>query len=224
MYIFLIILMSDNRSYMMLNGIIERKRNRRINMNVKQKLGYMLIGCLFTIAGYILASLGGVATHAQQNEQVIDKVICRELQVVNKDGKRGVILFTTRNGNGVMGVFNNAGEEVAILTADQHGGVMEFHSNTGNKIGVIGASEVGGVMGVLNNAQKRTAGFAVDGDGNGVMEVFNNAGMGVVGIGSFEHGGVMEVLNIAGEPTVRIITTEKGNGVIQTYKGDWRTH
>ncbi len=37
-------------------------------MNIKQKLGYMFIGCLFTIAGYILASLGGDTTHAQQNE------------------------------------------------------------------------------------------------------------------------------------------------------------
>ncbi len=35
-------------------------------MNFKQKLVYMFIGCLFTIAGYILASLGGNATHAQQ--------------------------------------------------------------------------------------------------------------------------------------------------------------
>lgn len=32
-------------------------------MNTKQKFAYMLIGCLFTIAGYILASLGGGATH-----------------------------------------------------------------------------------------------------------------------------------------------------------------
>lgn len=37
-------------------------------MNFKQKLVYMFIGCLFTIAGYILASLGGETTHAQQFE------------------------------------------------------------------------------------------------------------------------------------------------------------
>ncbi len=56
-------------------------------MNFKQKLGYMFIGCLFTIAGYILTSLGGGATHAQQDEKVLDKIVCRELQVVNKEGK-----------------------------------------------------------------------------------------------------------------------------------------
>ncbi len=55
-------------------------------MNFKQKLGYMLIGCLFTIAGYILASLGGSITHAQKDEQVLDKIVCRELDVVNKYG------------------------------------------------------------------------------------------------------------------------------------------
>lgn len=41
-------------------------------MKFKQKLGYMLIGSLFTNAGYILASLGG-ASHAQKDEQVLDK-------------------------------------------------------------------------------------------------------------------------------------------------------
>ena len=38
-------------------------------MKFKHKLGYMFIGCLFTIAGYIIASLGGVT-----NQQVLDKM------------------------------------------------------------------------------------------------------------------------------------------------------
>ncbi len=61
-------------------------------MNFKQKLGYMLIGCLFTIAGYIIASLGGDTTHAQQNEQVIDKIVCREIKIVNNTGKPLLLL------------------------------------------------------------------------------------------------------------------------------------
>ena len=45
-------------------------------MNFKQKFGYMLIGCLVTLAGYFFASLGGSSSppntaHAQQNEEVI---------------------------------------------------------------------------------------------------------------------------------------------------------
>ncbi len=47
-------------------------------MKFKHKLGYIFIGCLFTIAGYILASLGGITTHAQQEKQVIDEIVCRK--------------------------------------------------------------------------------------------------------------------------------------------------
>ena len=60
-------------------------------MKFKQKLAYMLIGCLFTIAGYILASAGYILAspnggwkHAQKD--VIDKIVCRKLEVVNKEG------------------------------------------------------------------------------------------------------------------------------------------
>ena len=61
-------------------------------MNFKQKLTYMLIGSLFTLAGYFFASLGGSAlqdTHAQQNgKQVIDEIVCKQIKVVNSFGKR----------------------------------------------------------------------------------------------------------------------------------------
>lgn len=47
----------------------------------------MFIGSLFTIAGYILALLGGGTSHAQKDEQVFDKIVCNELEVVNSEGK-----------------------------------------------------------------------------------------------------------------------------------------
>ena len=83
-------------------------------MNFKQKLGYMFIGCLFTIAGYILASLGGDTTHAQQNEQVIDKIVCRELEVVNKEGI-SVFDIKAGEGGGVVRVKNSDGISVVNL-------------------------------------------------------------------------------------------------------------
>ena len=54
-------------------------------MNFKQKFGYMFIGCLFTLAGYFFASLGGSPSppntaHAQHNEDErhFEKLVCKK--------------------------------------------------------------------------------------------------------------------------------------------------
>lgn len=67
-------------------------------MNFKQKLAYMAIGCVFTLAGYFLAILGtgGInlqnASAQDKTKQVIDEIVCRKLKVVNPDGKTVAIL------------------------------------------------------------------------------------------------------------------------------------
>ena len=138
-------------------------------MNFKQKLGYMFIGCLFTIAGYILASLGG-ATHAQQNEQVIDKIVCKQLEVVNKAGKRVVNVWTNEIGkSGVIDIFNTEGKRVASIGATEDGGGIAVF-NTEEKVVVeIGANEHGGIMGVLNNAGNGGVAIGVTEDGKGYI-------------------------------------------------------
>ena len=138
-------------------------------MNFKQKLGYMFIGCLFTIAGYILASLGG-ATHAQQNEQVIDKIVCKQLEVVNKAGKRVVNVWTNEIGkSGVIDIFNTEGKRVASIGATEDGGGIAVF-NTEEKVVVeIGATEDGGIMGVLNNAGNGGVAIGVTEDGKGYI-------------------------------------------------------
>ena len=87
-------------------------------MKFKQKLGYMLIGCLFTIAGYILASLGGITTHAQQDEQVLDEIVCRKLKVVNAAGIGGAWMFADKDG-GDISVWNAAEKRVAIMNVQR---------------------------------------------------------------------------------------------------------
>ena len=137
-------------------------------MNFKQKLGYMFIGCLFTIAGYILTSLGGDTTHAQQNEQVIDKIVCKQLEVVNKAGKRVVNVWTNEIGkSGVIDIFNTEGKRVASIGATEDGGGIAVF-NTEEKVVVeIGANEHGGIMGVLNNAGNGGVAIGVTEDGKG---------------------------------------------------------
>ena len=166
-------------------------------MNFKQKLGYMLIGCLFTIAGYILASLGGGATHAQQDEQVLDKIVCRQLEVVNKEGEPvGVIVADENTGGIVLGVHPTAGVGI-------DGGFLFVRNILRQEVAVV---------------------MAATEDGNGVISVLNAVGQEVATIGADEDGGVIVVRNAAGEDAVGMGANKDGDGVIQSYKGGWRTH
>ena len=56
-------------------------------MHFKQKLAYMALGCLFTIIGYILASLSGnpVDAQSQADKSVINEIVCRSLTVVDAE-------------------------------------------------------------------------------------------------------------------------------------------
>ena len=57
----------------------------------------MLIGCLFTMAGYTLSTLTNTPTQAQ-DEKVIDKIVCKELEIVNmqsaSNGRTDVAIHT----------------------------------------------------------------------------------------------------------------------------------
>ena len=172
-------------------------------MKFKQKSGYMFIGCLFTIAGYILASLGGGdTTHAQKDEQVIEKIVCRQLEVVNAEGVTVAGIYS----KGAIEVRNPLGKRVVGIKADVHGkGVIEVSNGAGNEV----------------------VGIKADADGKGAIEVRNplevrNAKRGV-DIFVNENGGVLIVYNAAGDPIAGIVVNKDGDGLIESYKGDWRT-
>ena len=145
-------------------------------MNVKQKLGYMLIGCLFTIAGYILASLGGGAAHAQQNEQVLDKIVCRELEVVNTEGTPVVRIGAAEEG-GVMSVINAAGKTVGAIGASGDGGAMGVFNAAAGKGGFrIHAAKGSGAISVINAAGKTVGIIGATEDGSGIIQIYDEDG------------------------------------------------
>ena len=166
-------------------------------MNSKQKLAYMFIGCLYTIVGYILVLLlVGSTTNAQQDEQVIDKIVCRQLEVVNKEGEPvGVIVADENTGGIVLGVHPTAGVGI-------DGGFLFVRNILRQEVAVVmAATEDGGDIGVYNAGEQE-----------------------VVNINATEDGGVIVVRNAAGEDTVGMGANKDGDGVIKSYKGGWRTH
>ena len=89
-------------------------------MYFKQKLAYMALGCLFTIIGYILASLSGDVDAQSQGDKSeptiidVDRVVCRILEVVNDDGETVVLIFTDSNG-GFMDIRHASGETAITM-------------------------------------------------------------------------------------------------------------
>ena len=60
-------------------------------MNYKQKLGYTLLGAGIMALGIIIGQLGTPDIEAQSNG-VFDKITCREIEVVDEDGNKAIVL------------------------------------------------------------------------------------------------------------------------------------
>ncbi len=128
-------------------------------MNRKEKIGYMFIGCLFTIVGYILASPGGMTTNAQDEKKIsVDQIVCKDLLVVGKQGKIGVSIGTHENGSGIIEVYNESRKTAAQIHVDpEDGGLIMVYDNAGKASARIRASEDGGGIEVYNKAEKTVA-------------------------------------------------------------------
>ena len=120
----------------------------------------MLIGSLFTIAGYLIASLANNEpqnAHALENV-VFDKVVCAGLVVVDEKGKP-VIELNTGNlfGGGQITVRNSDGKDGLILEAFVGGMINAYDCLKGQRrVGIWGKSAVGdaGMVAVYGNNQK----------------------------------------------------------------------
>ena len=140
-------------------------------MYFKQKLAYMALGCLFTIIGYILASLGGdVDVQAQGDESeptVIDQIVCRQLRVVNDDGETVVEIMDLLGG--FIGVKRPNGKAVVLIHTDSNGGYMSIHHASGEEAIRLADDEYGGGMAIFNKGGKNVLQASVGNMGGGMF-------------------------------------------------------
>ena len=107
-------------------------------MNHKQKLGYMALGALILAVGITIGQFVTPDIEAQNNG-VFDKVVCRELEVVDKAGLVGVRLIANDKVNRV-GVFDKLGA-IAVAVASFEGGNGIVVNNLQGNAGILLASE-----------------------------------------------------------------------------------
>jgi len=142
----------------------------------------MLIGSLFTLAGYFLATVINTQppnAHAQEKNNVFDKIVCKELEVVNDTGKKLLRMGEADGGSGFILVYNK--EEMAVVGMD---GIY----------GGEGAIVIGNQEGKITVAMRAKTDLGT----GGKIEVKNFDGKNLVTIGSKQgrpNDGIINVYN-----------------------------
>ena len=123
-------------------------------MNFKQKLAYIGLGGFLVSVGYILATGGnGVGALAQQT--VIDEIVCRELTVVDAEGKPAVLLSVNANG-GIVSVHGKDENGIATLRINEHGGVVSAYGKGRKGSATLRINERGGIVSVHGKGREIT--------------------------------------------------------------------
>lgn len=194
-------------------------------MNFKQKLAYMAIGCVFTLAGYFLATLGSggfnlQTTSGQDNtKQVIDEIVCRKLKIVNDQGNTVVSLEPVVNG-GSLEIYNDAGKDVvrAGTLFDGHGN-LKIYDKEGIPVSGMFADNTGGSISILKIINERVKEVATL-NGNEIvcrkLRVVNPKGktIAILGESLTGSGGYLYINNINDKLIAGIGVSHRNSGVL----------
>ena len=88
-------------------------------MDNKQKLGYILLGAGIMALGITIGQFITPDIEAQSSG-VFDKVVCRALEVVDKDGNKGISLGA--HGMNTVTIFNKPGKPGMVLFCSESNG------------------------------------------------------------------------------------------------------
>ena len=104
-------------------------------MNHKQKLGYTLLGAGIMAVGITMGQFITPNIEAQLNG-VFDKITCREIEVVNKDGNKTIALFSDGDSARLI-VYNSQGKQGIKLESGGWGNyVIVYETQDDEKEGV----------------------------------------------------------------------------------------
>ena len=148
-----------------------------MKFRLREKLKYMLLGGLLTLAGFMFGNMNSDTT-AQSGYETIDKLTVRELIVRkdirvmgndmdprvhiswNRNGGRvitygpkamGAASLLVAEGNGVLTVQGSKEKTGASLMVNEGGGVLSLFAPDGKARIVLGIDEGGGVAYLVNN-------------------------------------------------------------------------
>ena len=186
-------------------------------MNYKQKWGYMALGAGIMALGIIIGQIITPDIEAQSNG-VFDKITCREIEVIDKDGNKAIRLYTAKHGGRIwmgskdgrvaaMGIYEDGGSVYLNGKGKgTDGGTVSMHTHEDSASLDVGDKSDGGISmfaisrvdathrGYASIAVKNQNGSAYMTAGHSytVVEVSRKAGGGAV-LHTDEHGGRISV-------------------------------
>ena len=104
-------------------------------MNYKQKLGYMALGAVIMAVGITIGQVITPNIEAQGNG-VFDKIICREIEVLDKDGNKAIGLRSNDKATSVS-IYDRRGNIAAVLGTEGDGTRLTFWDKFGEKALVL---------------------------------------------------------------------------------------
>ena len=110
-------------------------------MNHKQKLGYTLLGAGIMAVGITIGQFITPQLEAQNNG-VFDKVVCREIEVVDKNGNKAIALFSDADTDRFLQVCDKQGKVAVVLSS----------TNVGNGIVITDLQEKSAII-LISNEQ-----------------------------------------------------------------------
>ena len=108
-------------------------------MNNKQKLGYILLGAGIMAVGITIGQWGTPGIEAQNNG-MFDKIVCRELEVVDKDGNKAIGLQSNDKSNS-LSVYHRQGKQAIYLGTENNWTRLTFWEKFGEKALVLESKE-----------------------------------------------------------------------------------
>ena len=197
-------------------------------MHFRQKLAFMALGSILTIAGYLLATLTSDVTAQPKTDKseplIVDEIVCRKLRVVDENDKTRVLIGAHSLPGGFMTVYNANGKKAVSILGFMGGSitVKRADGKTAVSIGVVSdhgymaVKRPDGEMAVIIGPNDTNNGGAVSvfGKSKGSAELTVN-----------EYGGKLGIFgNTDDKAHVLIGITERGHGTINTWdKNGYRT-
>lgn len=200
-------------------------------MNFKQKIAYMAIGCLFTLAGYFLASFGSGGLTAMDasaqadDEQVIEEIVlCKQLLIINAEGKPVAALGETPKGGGALTIYNKAGKMVAKLDSSNEHGLISISDKKSRPVGTIGVNKDGiRTFALWNEAGNFAVTMSAGENGDGGLSVFSKEENPIAIVSPDKHGnGSMILTNKEGKAVAGLVVSDKDGRLGVFSQGEWK--
>ena len=178
----------------------------------------MVLGAAIMLIGMWISPLISPPVTAERNG-VFDKIQCREIEVVDKDGETAIRLYTTKHGGDIR--MDSKDGRIATMSINESGGWLYLSGKgrgSGGNVGIY-TSEASASLDVedtlLSDGGIRM--YASDSGGSIKVEGKGLHDGGSAEMLTDEHGGVVGIGNNQGKTRAVMGVNAYGNGAVSTW-------